>query len=227
MMHNFAISGIAAANLAGGRANLDGFIVNFSTNYAAAGFGGGVTISAFFDDNTGGLHLLATGEGGLIPLSKFKTQRGLNWLLSAGLIWNADNGVKDLLGGSNTATWPCCMMGWVVPNPIKASSYWGLMMNLAKAVKNTPRRSQATLQISQSWSGAVETSLGYGSYSFGAMAGGTVEVPLGTILSRFGRVVGETVAKVVSTLRSLSSTVLGTSQGLVNLFNRVQDTLNE
>ena len=228
-MNNLAVSLMSSYKIGSGGASWDRLIANLSIGGAAYGWGGAGTISAYYDFKTQGVHVLFTGEGGLVPLSRFSTPqcRGVNWLFSFGMIWNADDGVADLTGASATAVWPACMMTWVTPSPIKTSSYWGVMMNLAKAAKNTPKARQGSYMISNSWGGAVETSYGIGSYSFAAIYGGTVEVPIGAIFSKFGSVVGETISEVRDAFRSFGSQALTTSEGSVNLIRRVEGILYE
>jgi len=150
----------------------DPFNSSFNLSAGGAAYGGalGGTLSIYIDFETARPYLFLSGEGGAIPLSWFSTQRGFQWSIGAGLIFNASS-PKDLSGGSSTATWPLAMMRWVVPSPLKLGSYWALMMNLAKKVKNAKWYKQISFQNQVSWStDTVEMSFMLGSYTFAGTA---------------------------------------------------------
>ena len=169
-IYNFAVLGYTSYSVGKNGLDLSGIIINLFGGASSHGFGGSVCLSIYYDFGTNRPYLFVSGDVGLIPLSWFKTQRGLDYGFGIGAIFNAEN-PGDLSDGSSTATWPICMMGWVAPGPLKLSSHWAIMMNLAKAVKNTPRSGQASFQIQKSWSSkAFEASFMVGTYSFAGTA---------------------------------------------------------
>lgn len=73
----------------------------------------------------------------------------------------------------------------------------------------------------------LERAFGFGSYVFGAMAGGTREVPLSDVFATFGHAVGRVITRIVGTFRAFSSSALRSAEGFVDLYDRVTDVVEQ